>query len=493
MLLEIISQSALLILILLVLRPVFKKVLDARFRYVLWLLPALRLMVPYSIQSAMSIWNIVVLPALPAGLTTAGNSGMEQTLAGINVLPASATVITTSSQKAMQATAPSMDGLNAMNAALLNWIQLLSSIGMALGVLGSLAALTMMVINNIRIAHRLRRAERVLMDSKVPVLLADSFPSPCLIGLLRPCIAITTEVIKSKVLFDMVLRHEMMHYRRHDHLWTALRSVLLCLWWWNPLVWLAAYYSREDCETACDEAVINNMSLEDRQQYGMSLIALLRKTPSTRSLLLSTTAMQSSKRAMKERITMIANWKKKGRFATICIVLCVALLLPVLCTSAIGQGTEMTQAPETEDSSVLANNLHSTIEEVASIYGAYPIGDVATKDPFDDWPKEGYEKAISILNKVGVLPEETFHDTSSYGREELRDALNDVFPGMYSGFIPRLLQNIWGDSEYWSLEDKAWYTQLLTRHQLLTPYDRIYMLPDSSKQTVEEIRRVSAQ
>ena len=53
--LEVISQSALLILILLVLRPVLKKVLGARFRYALWLLPALRLMVPFSVQSAMSI------------------------------------------------------------------------------------------------------------------------------------------------------------------------------------------------------------------------------------------------------------------------------------------------------------------------------------------------------------------------------------------------------------------------------------------------------
>jgi beta-lactamase regulating signal transducer with metallopeptidase domain len=378
MFLEIFGQSALLILILLVLRPALKKVLGARFRYALWLLPALRFMVPFSVQSAVSIWNIAE-PVIPIGWTKAGNNGMAQALAGITVPSISPAVMTTASQT-MQAATPGLDAGIAMP---LNWLQLLSFAGMAVWILGSLAALFIMVRNNIRIAQRLRRTERISIDGKVPVIMSDIFPSPCLAGLLRPCIVITAEVLSSKMLLDMVLRHELTHYRRRDYLWTALRSILLCLWWWNPLAWLAAHYSREDCEAACDEAVICFMSLESRRQYGMSLIALLRKTPSTRSLMLTTTAMQSSKRAMKERITMIANWKNKGRIATICIVLCVALLIPVLCTSAVGQtaasaGPNATKIPAPADTTSQEKKMEKTLGNITfAVQDMYYDGRVA--------------------------------------------------------------------------------------------------------------------
>ncbi len=259
--LEVIGQGALLVLILLVLRPVLKKVLSARFRYALWLLPALRLLAPFSVQSAMSIWNIVQ-PALPIGVTRA-STNMASALSGIAVPPTSPAVVTTASQT-IQATTPNMDAISAMP---LNWLQLLSFAGMTVWILGSITALFMMVKNNKRIAQRLRGAEQISTNSKVPVILSNIFPSPCLEGLLHPCIAITAEVIQSETLLDMVLLHELTHYRRLDHLWTALRSILLCLWWWNPLVWLAAHYSREDCEAACDEAVICGMTLESRRQY----------------------------------------------------------------------------------------------------------------------------------------------------------------------------------------------------------------------------------
>ena len=342
---EIISQSALLILALLMLRPVIKKHLSARFRYTLWLLPAVRLMVPFSVQSVMSIWNIVI-PEVSSGLTSAGNSGMTQTLPGITVLPASQAVLT-AADPTIQTASPVLDAaVNTVQGAPLNWAQLLPSVGIAVWVLGGTAFLLMLAVNNIRLAQRLRGARQVPADVKVPVLLADTLHSPCLTGFLRPRIVITPEVFASNTLFDMVLRHEWAHYKRHDHLWTAVRGVLLCAWWWNPLAWLAARFSREDCEAACDEAVISKLAFEGRQRYGMSLIALLGKSPYAQSLMQTTTAMQGSKRAMKERIKMIANWKSKGRMITICAAVCVALLVPVLCTSAVGQGTANAQTTE---------------------------------------------------------------------------------------------------------------------------------------------------
>jgi beta-lactamase regulating signal transducer with metallopeptidase domain len=150
-------------------------------------------MVPFSTHSTVSIWNIVQ-PALPMGFTNAGSGNMAQALTGTAVPPASPADMTSAGQ-AMQAATPGMGAMGAMPP---NWLQLLTYAGMAVWILGSLAALTLMVSNNIRIAQSLRGAERIPMESKVPVILADLFPSPCLVGLKRPCIAIMPRSFNQK-------------------------------------------------------------------------------------------------------------------------------------------------------------------------------------------------------------------------------------------------------------------------------------------------------
>ena len=132
-----------------------------------------------------------------------------------------------------------------------------------------------------------------------------------------------------------------------------------------------------------------------------------------------------------------------------------------------------------------ADDYRPLIEQVGSLYDQY--GD------YDEWPKEGYEQAITILKGAGMLSDRSFQNTSSQSAQTLRDDLMEAFPGTYTGFLNRVIENLWGESDFWSLSDKAWYTQLLKAHNQFTKYDRIYMLPTDAQQTEESIRDLALQ
>ncbi|MBQ9720133.1 MAG: M56 family metallopeptidase, partial [Oscillospiraceae bacterium] len=164
---------------------------------------------------------------------------------------------------------------------------------------------------NLRFARKLRRT-RVPLDgaeSKYPVYLCDDIPSPCLFGLFRPAIYVTSAAAKDESRLHYVIAHEETHARHLDPLWSLVRSVCLAVCWFNPLVWLAAHCSRADCELACDEGVLARLGEAERVPYGETLLALVPVRRGGDPMLAATT-MTAGKRQMKERIQRIAENKR---------------------------------------------------------------------------------------------------------------------------------------------------------------------------------------
>ena len=69
---------------------------------------------------------------------------------------------------------------------------------------------------------------------------------------------------------DFILAHERAHLRRKDHLWKPFGYLLLCIYWFNPLCWIAYIMLCKDIELACDEKVIKDMSFGDKKEYSLS-------------------------------------------------------------------------------------------------------------------------------------------------------------------------------------------------------------------------------
>lgn len=101
-------------------------------------------------------------------------------------------------------------------------------------------------------------------DALLPVYLAKDIPSPCLFGLLRPSIYISPQAAEDESTLSHVLTHEYCHFRQWDHIWSLVRTLCLSLYWFHPLVWAAAAYSRSDCELACDELAVATLGEEPK-------------------------------------------------------------------------------------------------------------------------------------------------------------------------------------------------------------------------------------
>lgn len=194
---------------------------------------------------------------------------------------------------------------------------------------------------NLRFRRRLRRARKPYPAEGCPYpvfLVEEGLPSPCLFGLLRPAIYLTLEAVQSPEKLRHVLAHEETHARHLDPLWSLLRSLCLTVYWFDPLVWIAAIVSKADCELACDESALARLGEAERIAYGRTLLALIPVRRTSGSPLLTATTMTAGKRQLKDRITRIAeNRRMTGRMLAAAILL-AALVCAVTFTGAKAAG-----------------------------------------------------------------------------------------------------------------------------------------------------------
>ncbi len=163
-----------------------------------------------------------------------------------------------------------------------------------------------------------------------PVFIMDNLPTPCLFGLFRPAIYLTPEVAADETCRKHVLAHECAHFRQGDHAWAVWRGVCLALHWYNPLVWLAAYLSRRDCELSCDEGAVRLLGEENRVDYGRTLVGLVARRTTPRDLACCATTMTGGKSALKERIALLV--KHPRTTAVTAVLVAAACAVFAACT-----------------------------------------------------------------------------------------------------------------------------------------------------------------
>ena len=172
----------------------------------------------------------------------------------------------------------------------------------------------------------LKNREKLECDSPIPVYVSEKVGSPCLVGLFRPAIYLTPECAASEETMRHVLTHELTHYRHMDHIWSVVRCICLCVYWFNPLVWVAAWFSRRDCELACDEGALKRLGEDQRIAYGKSLLDVVSHASTPAHLMETATAMNETKKQLKERVNFIVKKPKISLIAAICMVIVCALV-----------------------------------------------------------------------------------------------------------------------------------------------------------------------
>lgn len=332
---EIIITSSVLILCIMLIRIIFKGKISSRLQYALWLLVAIRLMIPASAQIYMTIGSVEgfrimdltrmletkvgdVTERLEQPVTfVASMNGVAGELAAEYILENDGDPFTTADGPTSVFVAGKIG---------LTWVDVLRGIWIG----GMIVVALWMIIVNIAFVRRLHkgRKEYVLECDDLPwseklqgrgadkkggklqsikIYTIDKIASPCLYGMpFREAIYLTTDIAEDKDRLRHVLTHEMCHKKHGDSFWSIVRSILLIIYWMNPLVWAAAVLSKRDCELACDEEALLVLGEEERISYGETLLSIITSKGKLSDFVCTATTMTGSGKSVKERIKFIA-------------------------------------------------------------------------------------------------------------------------------------------------------------------------------------------
>lgn len=337
--LERMVTSSVLILVLCALRFLLRGRVSARVMYGLWLLVALRLLLPVGlVESPASVMNVV--PSAPV---------VEETLSRLPAAPAENPVQPERGPVLPQADPESRPEAPAQSVETEAGPELWPVVWGA----GALAVAVWFLLVNLHLRVRLRGARRLEMEERVPLYVAEGLPSPCVVGLFRPAIYVTPPCLEDERRMRHVLAHERTHLRHGDPLWAWLRCLCLALYWFHPLVWVAAALSRRDCELACDEGTVARLGEEERIPYGRTLVDLVAVGASPNDLLQTATTMAGRRSAIRERVTRITRRPR---------MLAAGLAVAVL---AAGIAAVCTFTARTEETPTLEERLAELPEELA--------------------------------------------------------------------------------------------------------------------------------
>ena len=208
---------------------------------------------------------------------------------------------------------------------------------------------------------RLRRRVSTAVLLRDNIYQSEAVASPFVLGLFRPKIYLPFDM--PQVHMDHVIAHENAHLRRGDHWAKPLGFLLLTLYWFNPLLWVSYALLCRDLELACDERVIRDLDPVGRADYSQ---ALLRCGAPRRSLAVCPLAFGEV--GLKARIKNVLHYKKPAFWAVLCaLVLCAGLAVGFLTDPAPAEEPKPSAPVQTQTPAPSAPAQTQTPEPTPSI------------------------------------------------------------------------------------------------------------------------------
>ena len=245
-----------LVLLILALRLTLKDHLPRRLFPALWCTAAIRFLLPVEIPTRLSVWNLLRGTAEP------------------QTAPIASALLPFPQLSAAQTASAAGSGTD--------W-RLLLWFGIAALLAAYLAAGYVCTTRRFHPRRILPQPSvdalldrfRFLRDPRICV--TESRRAPLTFGVFRPTVLLPDDLPAGQPQFQLVLAHELAHIRRRDCLRKLLLIVCLCLYWWNPLVWLMVRLANRDMELACDEAVLRALGPACKKSYALALLDMAQR------------------------------------------------------------------------------------------------------------------------------------------------------------------------------------------------------------------------
>lgn len=346
-----------LILAVVVLRLLLKKA-PRRVTCILWLIVALRLIVPFSIESPVSM-----IPQT----TSVIQEAVDTNLIHPEVI------------SSVMTPEPSQDETNAAyvrNGQHMPVLPLIWCGGMA-------AMLCYFAFSYLRMRHLVREAARETGN----IWICDAVTTPFILGLIRPRIYLPSGL--SGATRECVIAHEQCHLRWKDHWWKPLAFVLLAVYWFDPLVWVSYALLCRDIEFACDERVIHHYGITDKKAYSRALLEC-----STGKRLVLACPVAFGETAVTQRIRNVLRYKRP-RFW---VILVCAVVIAVIAVGFLTVPAK-TAAPDLQESAPTQDTAETTAPLVQTQPATVPMTNSEKDVRSDEWA--GFRDGVRIDTYTG--------------------------------------------------------------------------------------------
>lgn len=318
-------------------------------RCVLWGCVAIRLVCPFSLESPVSLvpgadvlHSVIVSDSAAGRSVTGGMTGLGNVISPVmesfSVKPASDNA-----------------------ARIITWTD-------AAGIVWCIGVLVMLcsaAVSSLRVRHTVREAVRDRND----IYFCDAIKTPFIQGVISPRIYLPSGLAATEL--RHVLAHEEAHLKRWDHLWKPLGFLLLTVYWFQPVCWLAYILFCRDIELACDERVIRRLGFEERQDYSRALVNC-----GQQRRLVSVCPLAFGEVGVKARVKEILNYRKPSRWIVAvaligCAVIAVCFWTNRPATNPVEGTAGEERAPESSEA--MTDNVTDSSPEEPYVIQMYEV------------------------------------------------------------------------------------------------------------------------
>jgi len=456
--------SAVMILLLLFIRKLYQPRLNPRIMHILWFIVLVKLLVPISPSSSISVFNWMpsVLAdrwitneshsSAPSGLieqregSLTGSIDMHQPIGGKQSAIQQHEEGRLSSSKLEEPVSEGPVSRASFTANSGSWASM-----MEIGLWIWLGGLAIFALYHLAVGLRFRKqlsqarqihnpevlavlracSEKLAIKRSIPVFEIGSFHSPFICGVIKPKVYLPEDiaVIADPQQLTHVLMHELAHYKRKD-LWSnALWTLAVWLHWFNPMAWLARQKMASDREVACDAVVLEALGERDAASYGMTLLRMSRLAAREVSVPANLSYFFHKNNETKRRVTMIAKFKQGSYKLSVIAILLIVALGAVLLTNPnheLNASQIENEKKQSETSLLEIDRLIPSFKRFHNLNRALAFSPVEFKVP--DYIPEGYQLENVYLNenfgsadKADLIQFATITYVSNFGQVDERN------------------------------------------------------------------------
>ena len=303
-------SGALLLLLILGLKPLYKNKFSKRWQYYIWIVVALRFLLPFTPDTTIvgSLFEKFDKAAITNEIPTSPNVPVPADTGNNKAEPIQTNrEITTAAMR---------EPFNKYVCLFFIWSALalvlfVRKVTVYQGFIQYIKAGNKEV-SDIKILNLLSDCEEKLnIKTRVELSCNPLIASPMLIGFFRPRIILPVGELEDKEL-SYIFVHELTHYKQRDMFYKWLIQIIVCVHWFNPFVYLLEKEVNKSCELSCDEKVLSVLDDKAKREYGDTLISFLKSSNLYKSSLASVTLTEGAEQ-LKERLGAIMKFRKKSK------------------------------------------------------------------------------------------------------------------------------------------------------------------------------------